>query len=60
MRSIRMRTIGEEDRLNRSIVDHTHIVEALEKRQTALAEKLVREHTLNLAEHVNKHVTYLS
>ena len=60
MQSIRMCTIGEEDRLNRSIVDHTHIVEALEKRQTALAEKLVREHTLNLAEHVNKHVTYLS
>ncbi len=59
MRSIRARTIGEDNRANRSIIDHTHIVEALEKRDPELAERLVREHTLNLASHVEKYVDYL-
>ncbi len=59
MRSIRARTIGEKDRANRSIVDHLHIIEALEARDTDLAERLVREHTLNLADHVEKNVDYL-
>lgn len=59
MRSIRMRTIGEKDRAHRSIIDHMHIIEALEARDTELAERLVREHTLNLAEHVRNHVHYL-
>ncbi len=59
MRSIRARTIAEKDRANRSIIDHMHIIEALEKRDTELAERLVREHTLNLGAHVEKHVNYL-
>jgi DNA-binding GntR family transcriptional regulator len=59
MQSIRAATIGEDDRANRSIIDHMHIIEALEARDTELAEKLVREHTLNLAAHVEKHVDYL-
>ena len=59
MRSIRARTIGEEDRLRRSIVDHTQIIEAIDKREADLAEILVREHTLNLAAHVEKYVNYL-
>ncbi len=59
MRSIRARTIAEEDRAKRSIVDHLHIIEALEKRDPDLAERLVREHTLNLADHVGRHVDYL-
>lgn len=59
MRSIRMRTIGEKNRANRSIIDHMHIVEALEARDVDLAERLVREHTLELGEHVRKHVNYL-
>ncbi len=59
MRSIRARTIGEDNRANRSIIDHTQIVEALEKRDPELAERLVREHTLNLASHVEKYVDYL-
>jgi DNA-binding GntR family transcriptional regulator len=59
MRSIRARTIAEKDRANRSIIDHMHIIEALENRDTELAEKLVREHTLNLAAHVEKYVDYL-
>ena len=59
MRSIRARTIAEDDRAKRSIVDHLHIIEALEKRDPDLAERLVREHTLNLADHVGRHVDYL-
>ncbi|MBI3113960.1 MAG: GntR family transcriptional regulator, partial [Rhodospirillales bacterium] len=56
---IRARTISEKDRANRSIIDHMHIIEALEKRDTELAERRVREHTLNLGAHVEKHVNYL-
>ena len=52
MRAIRHRTISEEDRVSRSIVDHLHIIEALEARDSDLAERLVREHTLNLHAHV--------
>ncbi len=60
MRSIRARTIQEDGRANRSIVDHLHIIEALESRDTELAERLVREHTLNLAAHVEQNVGYLA
>ncbi|MCG8561960.1 MAG: GntR family transcriptional regulator [Hyphomicrobiales bacterium] len=56
MRAIRARTISEQDRANRSIVDHMHIIEALEARDTELAERLVREHTLNLKAHVERYV----
>lgn len=59
MRSIRVRTIGEGDRAQRSIIDHMNIIEALEKRDPDLAEQLSREHTLGLAAHVEKNVTYL-
>jgi DNA-binding GntR family transcriptional regulator len=56
MRAIRARTISESDRANRSIIDHMNIIEALESRDTELAERLVREHTLNLRAHVERHV----
>ena len=59
MRSIRTRTIGENNRANRSIIDHLHIIEAIETRDADLAERLVREHTLNLANHVRDNVHYL-
>ena len=59
MRSIRARTISEDNRAARSIIDHMHIIEALESRDTELAARLVREHTLNLAAHVEKNVDYL-
>ena len=36
-----------------------HIIEALESRDMELADRLVREHTMNLAAHVEKHVNYL-
>jgi DNA-binding GntR family transcriptional regulator len=52
MRAIRHRTIGENKRFERSIVDHLHIIEALERRDPDLAERLVRDHALALAAHV--------
>ena len=59
MRMIRRKTIVERDRADRSIRDHMHIIEALETRDTARAEELVRSHALGLAEHVAKYADYL-
>ncbi len=59
MRAIRMKTIAEVDRAARSIIDHMNIIEALEARDTRLAEDLARQHTLDLAAHVEKNVHYL-
>jgi DNA-binding GntR family transcriptional regulator len=59
MRMIRRKTIGEQDRADRSIRDHLDIIEALEKRDTRRAEDLVRDHALGLAEHVKKYADYL-
>ena len=56
VRAIRQRTIGEMDRLKKSIADHVAIVDALEKRDADLASRLVREHTMRLRDHVEKHV----
>ncbi|HEV8678234.1 MAG TPA: GntR family transcriptional regulator, partial [Stellaceae bacterium] len=55
MRAIRKITIHQDNRAARSIVDHFRIIEALERRDAALAERLAREHTLGLAEHVERH-----
>ena len=59
MRMIRRKTIGEEDRADRSIRDHMNIIQALESRDTERAEDLVRNHALGLAEHVARHAHYL-
>lgn len=59
VRSIRAQTIGEADRATRSIKDHRQIIEAIEARDTDLAERLVREHALDLAKHIEKNVAYL-
>ena len=59
MRMIRGATIGEDDRVDRSIRDHMNIIQALEARDTRRAEELVRQHALGLAEHVAKHADYL-
>jgi len=56
VRAIRQRTIVEKDRAKRSIADHTEIVAALEARDTERAERLVREHTLKLRDHVERFV----
>jgi DNA-binding GntR family transcriptional regulator len=59
VRAIRRMTISQRDRAARSIKDHMKIIEALEARDTELAERLVREHSLDLAAHVEKHCDFL-
>ena len=59
VRAIRTRSLGEDDRAERSIVDHMHIIEALEARDAELAERLVRAHALDLADHVERTVDHL-
>lgn len=56
VRAIRQRTIFERDRARRSVIDHKEIVEALETRNAERAERLVREHTLRLRDHVEQFV----
>jgi len=59
MRAIRKITIHQENRAARSIIDHMRIIEALERREPELAERLAREHTLGLALHVEAHGDFL-
>jgi DNA-binding GntR family transcriptional regulator len=59
VRAIRKVTISQDNRASRSIIDHMRIIEALEKRDTEAAERLVRQHTLDLAAHVEKYCTFL-
>ena len=54
VRAIRQATIGQDNRAQRSIIDHMKIIEALERRDTEQAEALTRQHTLDLAAHVEK------
>ena len=54
MRPIRERALAEGDRLTRSVVDHMHIIEAIEGRNAELASQLVREHTMRLHAHVKR------
>jgi DNA-binding GntR family transcriptional regulator len=56
VRGIRQRTIVEQDRARRSVIDHQDIVAALIARDTDRAERLVREHTLKLRDHVERFV----
>ncbi len=59
MRMIRRKTIVEKNRADKSIRDHMNIIEALEARDTARAEVLVRDHALGLADHVARYADYL-
>ena len=59
VRAIRKMTISQSDRAARSIIDHMRIIEALERRDTEVADRLVRQHSLDLAAHVDKHCDFL-
>jgi DNA-binding GntR family transcriptional regulator len=59
VRAIRGSTIRQDDRAERSIVDHIDIIQALESRDAELAERLVRDHALALADHVQRTVDHL-
>lgn len=59
VRAIRRATITQSDRAARSIIEHLRIIEALERRDTELAERLARQHTLDLATHVDRYCDFL-
>jgi DNA-binding GntR family transcriptional regulator len=59
MRAVRAVTMTQDNRARRSIVDHRAIVAALERHDADLAERLVREHTMGLAAHVEQHGDFL-
>jgi len=54
MYAVRRRAMREGDRVNRSVVDHMAIIEAIENREGDLAAMLVRDHTMKLHDHINK------
>ncbi|MCW5703862.1 MAG: GntR family transcriptional regulator [Bradyrhizobium sp.] len=55
VRGYRQLTIGRRDRTATSLPEHLAIIEALEARDTELAEKRARDHTLGLAAYVETH-----
>ncbi len=59
VRAMRKMTLFQSDRAARSINDHMQIIEALENRNPELAEKLVRQHSFDLAEFVLKNCNFL-
>jgi DNA-binding GntR family transcriptional regulator len=59
MRAVRAVTMTQDNRAQRSIVDHRAIIAALERHDPDEAERLVREHTMDLAAHVEKHGDFL-
>lgn len=54
MYAVRRRAMQEDDRVNRSVVDHMAIIEAIENREGDLAAMLVRDHTMKLHEHIRR------
>jgi len=59
MRAIRQGTIGDDGRMAHSVVDHAHIVEALQARDADAVDARVRQHAVDLAEHVRVNVSHL-
>jgi DNA-binding GntR family transcriptional regulator len=55
VRGIRQLSIGKSERIARSFDEHLGIIDALERRDADLAERLSKEHTLGLAAYVEKH-----
>jgi len=55
VRGHRQLTIGRQERIANSLPEHMAIIAALEERDTELAEKLARDHTLGLAAYVEAH-----
>ena len=55
MRAIREVSIRQENRFEISMREHTAIIDALEARDADRAERLVREHAMGLAAHVERH-----
>jgi DNA-binding GntR family transcriptional regulator len=59
MRAVRAVTMTQDNRAQRSVADHRAIIAALRAGNPDLAERLVRDHTLGLAAHVERHGDFL-
>lgn len=59
MRAVRAVTMTQDNRARRSIQDHRAIIAALADRDADRAERLVREHTVGLAAHVEQYGDFL-
>jgi DNA-binding GntR family transcriptional regulator len=59
MRAVRAVTMTQDNRAQRSMADHRAIIAALRAHDPELAERRVREHTLGLAAHVERHGDFL-
>jgi DNA-binding GntR family transcriptional regulator len=59
MRAVRAVTMTQDNRAQRSVADHRAIIAALQAADPDLAERLVREHTLGLAAHVERHGDFI-
>ncbi|HEY0184481.1 MAG TPA: GntR family transcriptional regulator [Rhodopila sp.] len=59
MRAVRAVTMTQDNRAQRSVADHRAIIGALRERDPDRAERLVREHTLGLADHVERHGDFI-
>jgi DNA-binding GntR family transcriptional regulator len=60
MYAVRRRAMGENDRATHSVADHMEIVDSLESRDSELAARLVREHTMRLHDHIRDRWTRLA
>lgn len=55
LKAVRRRAVATDgSRTDRSVVDHMHIIEAIEMRDAELASTLVREHTLRLHRYLRR------
>ena len=59
MRAVRAVTMTQDNRAQRSIADHRAIIAALEARDADRASRLIREHTMGLATHVERYGDFL-
>ena len=60
VKGIRNTALRQGDRASKSIEEHVQIIEALEARDAGLAERLVRDHGLGLAGHVERYGDHLN
>jgi len=60
MYAVRRRAMGENDRATHSVADHMEIIDSLEARDSELAARLVRDHTMRLHDHIRGRWTRLA
>ncbi len=59
LKNIRLKSFSDSARVEHSVIDHIHIIEALENRDADAADKLVRKHTLRLGKHIQDNLDYI-